>query len=189
MCSQIKSFSFILINSSWKLNNTGMDKFVRKWWHCVPYWGWVWGHQGWGFPPDSGTGCCHSPGSSAALVHTCTATPGRTLGDVSRTHHDCQNTDSLFENGTASATVKLSVCAGIKSDSWVNVFSTGWTTHTAIVASPAWLWLNLQKVFQRVSTSVNCRLTITSSMAWEKIETLININGVILPSQSQTKSQ
>lgn len=39
------------------------------------------------------------------------------------------------------------------------------STHTANVASPAWLWLNLQKVFQRVSTRVNCRLTITSSIA------------------------
>lgn len=35
------------------------------------------------------------------------------------------------------------------------------------MASPAWLWLNLQKVFHRVSTRVNCRLTITSSMAWQ----------------------
>lgn len=43
-----------------------------------------------------------------------------------------------------------------------------WTTHTASVASPAWLWLNLQKLFQRVSTRVNWRLTITSSMAWQE---------------------
>ncbi len=55
-----------------------------------PYWGWAWGHQGWGSPPGPGTGCCHSRGSSAALGHTCTATPGRTSEDASLTRHDCK---------------------------------------------------------------------------------------------------
>ena len=42
-------------------------------------------------------------------------------------------------------------------------------THTARVPeSPAWFWLNLQKVFHRVSTRVNCRLIITSRMAYSK---------------------
>lgn len=58
----------------------------------LPYWGWVWGHRGWEFPPGPGTSCCHSHGSSAAQVHTCTATPGRTWGGASLTHHDCQHT-------------------------------------------------------------------------------------------------
>lgn len=56
-----------------------------------------------------------------------------------------------------------------KSRFW-NVWFLSSTTHTANVASPAWLWLNLQKVFHRVSTRVNWRLTITSSMAWQNTQ-------------------
>lgn len=52
---------------------------------AVPYWEWVGGHQGWGFPPGPGTGCCHSRGSSAALARICTAKPGRIWGGVSLT--------------------------------------------------------------------------------------------------------
>lgn len=68
--------------------------------------------------------------------------------------------------------IKLCFCLFCVSENWdlssiLKQMLKYWimSTHTANVASPAWLWLNLQKVFQRVSTRVNCRLTITSSIA------------------------
>lgn len=128
------------------------------------YWGWVWGHQGWGSQPGPGTGCCHSHGTSAAQAHICTATLDRTLGGASLTHRDCQDEGRSYLNGAGTS------CR-------VGTKNLEWTTHTANVASPAWLWLNLQKVFHRVSTRVNCRLTITSRMAWKYKKNTSSMTG------------